>query len=102
MRLALVHPSYFSIAALLLAGVCLLFLLGVAALARHKKSAARNVSLVGRAARVVGGLRPEGFVLVDGELWPARLRSGVGLEGGRVRVVGARGHFLEVEPISDH
>ena len=69
---------------------------------RHKKRAAREVNLVGRVGSVAEALRPEGAVLVDGELWRARVRSGTNIERGRVRVVGARGHLLEVEADSNH
>ncbi|MDQ1523917.1 MAG: NfeD-like C-terminal, partner-binding [Pyrinomonadaceae bacterium] len=54
----------------------------------------------GRVGVVAEALEPEGAVLVDGELWRARSRSGVRIaRGGRVRVVGARGHWLEVEAV---
>jgi membrane protein implicated in regulation of membrane protease activity len=68
---------------------------------RHKKSSRRPFDLVGREGAVVRALNPEGFVLVDGELWPARARGGLFVrEGGdNVRVVGAAGSVLEVEPL---
>jgi membrane-bound ClpP family serine protease len=78
-------------------GVALLLALFVlAALARHKKRAARVVDLTGRTGSVVAALRPEGAVLIDGELWRARVRAGDEIARGRVRVVGVRGHLLEV------
>jgi membrane-bound serine protease (ClpP class) len=72
----------------------------VALLSRHKKSSSRPLRLVGRVASVERPLNPEGFVLVDGELWRARARDGadIGRARGSVRVVGARGCVLEVEP----
>jgi len=66
---------------------------------RHRKSSRRPLNLVGRVGSVERPLRPEGFVLVGGELWPARVRAGEGVARGRVRVVGARGCVLEVEPL---
>src|SRR5436305_15000078 len=55
--------------ALLLLGVVLLAALFVlAALSRHKKSARREFDLTGRVGSVVEALRPEGAVLIDGEL----------------------------------
>ncbi|HKP73872.1 MAG TPA: NfeD family protein [Pyrinomonadaceae bacterium] len=72
----------------------------VAAMSRHKKGARGELKLEGRVAVVVAALEPEGAVLVDGELWRARTREGVRVaQEGRVRVVGARGHLLEVEPV---
>lgn len=74
----------------------------VALQSRHKKSSHAPVRLVGRAASVERALNPEGFVMVDGELWRARLRAGgrVGRDESVVRVVGASGCVLEVELIS--
>ena len=68
---------------------------------RHKKSSRLPFKVVGRVASVERPLSPEGFVLVDGELWPARTRAGEAVGKGRnnVRVVGASGHVLEVEPL---
>ena len=66
-------------------------------LSRREKSGPRELNLKGRVGSVVEALRPEGAVLVDGELWRARVRAGHCVERGRVRVVGARGHLLEVE-----
>lgn len=74
-------------------------LLRVAWLARRWKSARDTRGLVGRVGSVERTLEPEGFVLVRGELWPARLRRGTRAGRGEcsVRVVGARGCLLEVE-----
>ncbi|HVF57396.1 MAG TPA: NfeD family protein [Pyrinomonadaceae bacterium] len=67
-------------------------------LSRRKKSSRLPLRLVGRPARVEQPLNPEGSVLVDGELWCARARSGERVASGSdVRVVGASAHLLEVE-----
>jgi len=81
------------------AAAALALLAYVAHVSRHKKSSKRMPSLVGSVATVERTLEPEGFVLVDGELWRARLRDGVGVvrERESVRVVGASGYVLEVE-----
>ena len=87
----------------------LLLLLPAAALAilahvihhsRQKKRSRKPLGLVGRLGSVERQLDPEGFVLVDGELWRARLRGGgrVGRGDSNVRVVGARDYVIEVEP----
>ena len=78
-------------------GVLCIVLCMLAAWSRHMKGARGVVALTGRVGAVVEALHPEGAVLVDGELWRARVRSGGSVERGRVRVVGARGHLLEVE-----
>jgi membrane-bound serine protease (ClpP class) len=83
-----------------IAAAALALLVYFALLSRHKKSSSRPLRLVGRVASVERPLNPEGFVLVDGELWRARVRGGAsaGQAQGSVRVVGARGCVLEVEP----
>jgi membrane-bound serine protease (ClpP class) len=85
---------------IILSSAALLLLAYVVHLSRHKKSSRLPLRLVGRLASVERPLEPEGFVLLDGELWPARTRTGesVGRGSSNVRVVGASGHRLEVEP----
>jgi membrane protein implicated in regulation of membrane protease activity len=84
---------------LLIVALCVVLIaLGAVALhARRKKRAPSALTLMGRTASVVSPLRPEGAVLVADELWRARAVAGGQIDGGRVRVVGARGHLLEVE-----
>lgn len=72
----------------------------VAAMSRHQKSAGRPLEFEGRVAVVLEALEPEGAVLLDGELWRARSQSGDRIAGGRVRIVGARGYWLEVEAVA--
>jgi membrane-bound serine protease (ClpP class) len=86
---------------LLVASAFVIFALAaVAALSRHKKAGMGELDLVGARAFVETKLEPEGSVLVRGELWRARARTGATLESGRdVRVVGASRHLLEVEPM---
>ena len=87
-------------AILLTCGLFMALLLLIAAASRHKKSAPCGPGLIGSIARVETDLEPEGAVIVEGELWRARLRDKSGnLQHGRLaRVVGASGHLLEVEP----
>jgi membrane protein implicated in regulation of membrane protease activity len=68
---------------------------------RRKKFSRLPLKLVGRVASVERTLSPEGFVLVEGELWRARVRgaSVVGRGRSNVRVVGASGCALLVEPL---
>jgi membrane protein implicated in regulation of membrane protease activity len=75
----------------------------VAAASRHRKGAGAPLELIGRVATVERDIDPEGAVLVGGELMPARARGGKPITRAtcrRVRVVGARGHCLEVEPVA--
>ena len=70
------------------------------ALWRHKRAAVGDLVLLGAIAFVETTLEPEGSVLVRGELWRARVRTGASVERGQsVRVVGANQHLLEVEPV---
>ena len=66
---------------------------------RQQKYSRSPLNLVGRVASVERALEPEGFVLIEGELWRARVCGGATVENGgtRVRVVGASGCVLEVE-----
>jgi membrane-bound serine protease (ClpP class) len=83
-----------------LVGVVALIMVVVAA-SRHKKAAKGELDLLGAIASVETALEPEGSVLVRGELWRARVCTGVSVERGRaVRVVGASQHLLEVEPVT--
>ncbi|HZH29187.1 MAG TPA: NfeD family protein [Pyrinomonadaceae bacterium] len=91
-------PLSFTVLLVLLVGAALIAACAlVAAMSRHQKSARRPLRLEGRVGVVLEALAPEGAVLVDGELWRARARSGESIARGRVRIVGARGHWLEVE-----
>ena len=91
-----------SLASLVAAGLFALLLL-VALRSRRKKSARGDFALLGRLASVEEPLGPVGSVLVDGELWRARVadpeRGAVGRGRSNVRVTGARGHLLLVEPL---
>ena len=93
--------SQLFIAAVLLCA-CLAVVAAIALASRHKKSATGQLDLIGAVASVETELEPEGSVLVRGELWRARLRTGRAHDGGRgsrVRIVGASGHLLLVEPL---
>jgi membrane protein implicated in regulation of membrane protease activity len=93
------HPSSLSFILLLVGAGFIITCAVVAAMSRHQKSAGRPLRLEGRVGVVLEALEPEGAVLVDGELWRARAQSGDRIAGGRVRIVGARGHWLEVEAV---
>jgi membrane protein implicated in regulation of membrane protease activity len=91
--------SSLSFILLLLGAAFIIACIVVAAMSRHQKSAGRPLQLEGQVAFVVQALEPEGAVLVGGELWRARAQNGNRIERGQVRIVGARGHWLEVEAI---
>jgi membrane protein implicated in regulation of membrane protease activity len=84
-----------------LATPALALLAHVIHLSRQKKTSLRPLRLVGSLASVERALSPEGFVLVEGELWRARVcgDARVGCGRANVRVIGARGCALEVEPL---
>ena len=70
----------------------------VIALYRHKKNTGSVSRLLGEVGEVSSDLRPEGAVVVHGELWRARSRSGSLVSAQtRIRVVGVEGHLLLVE-----
>ena len=87
---------------LIISAPALALLAYVAHASREKKKSSRlPLRLVGRVGSVETALEPEGFVLVGGELWRARLRGGgrVARGASNIRVVGARGCVVEVEPL---
>lgn len=70
----------------------------VAVLSLRKRFANRELRLIGESARVETTLTPEGTVIMDGELWPARsIDSLVISSQRRVRVVGIDDLSLLVE-----
>jgi len=54
-------------------------------------------AMIGKTAVARTPLTPEGFVLVQGERWRARMAEGQAREGERVRIVGAEGFELVVQ-----
>lgn len=94
----ILHPYLFILA--LIGASFVVVCVVVAAWLHHRKGAGGALQLEGRIAVVVNALEPEGAVLVGGELWRARAQSGDRIARGRVRIVGARGHWLEVEPVA--
>ncbi|MCA1557389.1 MAG: hypothetical protein LC731_02485 [Acidobacteria bacterium] len=88
------------VTAVILMSVLFIALLGlIVSMSRHKKKSTGALHVIGSLARVEMELRPEGSVIVGGELWRARLsnESGTLERGSHARVVGANGHLLEVE-----
>ena len=93
--------SVLALSLLLLSAPALAMLAQVVHRSRQLKNSRRPLGLVGSVASVESPLAPEGFVLVGGELWRARVRGGVSVGRGtaNVRVVGARDCVVEVEPL---
>ena len=92
-----------ALALLILSAPAVALLAYVVHASRQKgKSSRLPLRLVGRVGSVERALDPEGFVLVEGELWRARVRGGgrVGCGSANVRVVGARDCVVEVEPLA--
>jgi membrane protein implicated in regulation of membrane protease activity len=93
--------SVLALSLLVLSAPALALLAYVVHHSRQTKYSRRPLRLVGRVGSVERALDPEGFVLVGGELWRARVRGGgrVGRGTSNVRVVGARDCVVEVEPL---
>ena len=86
-------------AIVLVSGLVVVLIIIVAA-SRHKKATTGEIELVGAIGLVETTLEPEGSVMIRGELWRARSRASGNIQRGqKVRVVGAREHLIEVEPI---
>ena len=70
----------------------------VVALYVHKRNAAGAIKLIGETARVDTQLDPEGTVIVCGQVWRAKSKTGdVILAGARVRVVAFVDYLALVE-----
>ena len=70
----------------------------VALLSLRKRGASRDLQLIGESARVETTLKPDGTVILDGELWPARSNNGIVINSQHlVRVVGIDNLSLLVE-----
>jgi len=89
--------------ALVLVGLALsLIALFLASLSRHKKSASGALKIMGAIGLAETALDPEGSVVINGELWRARVENGRTLQPReRVQVVGVLGHLILVELVSD-
>jgi membrane-bound ClpP family serine protease len=85
--------------ALVVLGIALLILLlFLVSLSRHKKSGTGAIDLIGATGQTQSALDPEGAVLINGELWRARVQHGRLESSAPIRVIGSEGHLLVVEP----
>ena len=67
-------------------------------LSRHKKSGTGQIQLLGAEGLVQAELRPEGAVLIKGELWRARSIDGTNIAvQERVEVAAVDGHLIVVK-----
>jgi membrane-bound ClpP family serine protease len=83
----------------LTASPLLLLALLALALHAHKKTARPYTPVIGAFGFIEQNLDPEGAVIVNGELFRARLNPGAKIKGpARIRVIGAEDHLLIVEP----
>jgi membrane-bound serine protease (ClpP class) len=78
-------------------GAITVFLVRLAVRARHMKSRLGPSALVGRPARALEPLTPEGHVLVEGEIWRAVAPEPV-VKDARLRVVANENMLLHVVP----
>jgi membrane-bound serine protease (ClpP class) len=78
-------------------GIITVFLVRLAVRARHMKSKLGIDALIGRSARAMEALAPEGHVLVEGEIWQAVASEPVDA-GVLLRVVGHEEYLLRVTP----
>ena len=91
---------------IVLTGMALALLISlflIATFLHRRKASPSKFDVIGSLASVEKELRPEGAVIVRGELWRARARDGRSVARGRqnVRVVGASQHLLEVEMLNE-
>lgn len=97
---SLVSPLIASSLAILLTILLLAALVALAlmALSSHKKSGTGQIQLLGAEGLVQAELRPEGAVLIKGELWRARSIDGTNIAvRERVQVAAVDGHLIVVK-----
>jgi len=83
------------LALIVLSTASVLFL--IVALSRHKKAGSGCVQLIGLNGNAHGVLNPKGYVIVNGDMWPAiSVDARKVLDGERVRVIGTNSIRLEV------
>ena len=93
----------FLIKAALIFVFCLLtFALCLLAFFRHRaKAQKKELDLIGKTAIVQTELSPKGAIITNGELWLAQSCDEVKVKiGSKVKIVGVKGHLLEVVPIT--
>lgn len=75
-------------------------LIFITVLSRHRKASAGGLNVLGMSARAETNLEPDGAIILNGELWRARVTNSATsiFSGSSVRVVGVSGHLLVVEP----
>lgn len=82
----------------ILALFALIALAIVIALYRHKRKSSGEVRLIGELCQLNTNLSPDGTVIVQGELWPARSIDGTFIAPPDLaRVVGTQDHLLLVK-----
>jgi len=78
-------------------GIITVFLVRLAVRARRMKSRLGADALIGRSARAMELMAPEGHVLVEGEIWQAVASEPIAT-GVLLRVVGHEQYLLRVTP----
>jgi membrane-bound ClpP family serine protease len=82
----------------ILASFALIAVAIVIALYRHKKRSTGEIRLIGELCRVNTSLTPDGTVMVQGELWPARSIDGTFIAPPDLAcIVGTQDHLLLVK-----
>jgi len=76
------------------------FVVGMGLRAQRRKVTTGSEGLVGEMGTVSSDLKPEGKVLVHGELWSAHCARPL-IRGARVRVTAVNGMQLTVEPVNE-
>ena len=97
---SLLSPFIASPVAILVTILLLVTLVALAlmALSRHKKSGTGKIQLLGAEGLVQAELKPEGAVLIKGELWRARSSDGLNIAvQERVEVAAVDGHLIVVK-----
>ncbi len=92
-------PSPWAVVSVGVAAALMALLAGVLVARTHRSAPALGPhTLIGRQAKVLQPLRPEGKVSLDGEIWNARLAQGEAGQAASVTIVAVEGLTLHVAP----
>ncbi|MGE5596802.1 MAG: NfeD family protein, partial [Hyphomicrobiales bacterium] len=92
-------PTGLVVALVIIVGAMFVSMAMTVARVRKMSAVTGTEALIGKTAIARTPLSPDGFVFVQGERWKAHLDAGNAHEGDRVRIVGAHGLKLRVEPL---
>jgi len=94
-------PTFSIISVSILTGAFVYFIIWFAWKTKRRKVTTGKEGIIGEEGKTISDLKPEGMVLVHGEYWKAKSKSGFIEKNKRIKVVDIKGLLLLVEEIKD-